>query len=205
MSQQATTVYIVRHGETDYNARGIIQGYLDIPLNSKGQEQAVSLAKRLVGDHPIDQIFSSDLLRAAGTASIIADALDLSVTSREDLREIHLGSWEGKGWPDILAEDPGTRERYFENWWLFDEHGGESRKVAWQRISQALDEIISENFGQKILLVAHGAIIRLMIQRVIHCQKVRAPIDIDNCSLSKVVHDENGLRLSYLNDCSHLK
>ncbi len=96
---------LVRHGESEWNAAGRLQGQADPPLSNLGRHQAARAAARLV-DEPIDAIVSSDLVRASATARALADAIGMPVTERVDLREVDLGSWTGAAREEIEAAIP---------------------------------------------------------------------------------------------------
>ena len=89
-----TTLLLVRHGETDWNAEGKLQGHTDRPLNDYGRRQAQILADRLAKEK-IDAVYASDLCRARETAEILGERLGLAVGVDPDLREKNWGSWEG--------------------------------------------------------------------------------------------------------------
>jgi len=89
-----TELLLVRHGETDWNAAGRLQGHTDRPLSDYGREQARRLAEELVGEE-FDAIYASDLARARETAEIVGAQLDLPVVLDPDLREKNWGTWEG--------------------------------------------------------------------------------------------------------------
>ena len=97
----ATTIYIVRHGETDANLYNMIQGQTDVPLNESGLKQAELVGRRL-RNFPFDVIYSSDLSRAAVTAKNIAGEREVILT--KELREWNLGAWQGKYLSDIAVE-----------------------------------------------------------------------------------------------------
>ncbi|HEY5099343.1 MAG TPA: histidine phosphatase family protein, partial [Gaiellaceae bacterium] len=97
-----TTLLLVRHGETDWNAERRWQGHADVPLNDRGREQARVLAEQLTGES-IDAIYSSDLSRARDTADIVGVRLGVPVVVDADLREIDVGPIEG-----MTAEETGT-------------------------------------------------------------------------------------------------
>src|SRR5436190_1312043 len=99
-----TTLLLVRHGETDWNAAGRLQGHTDRPLNEYGRRQAKELADRLAGEGA-DAIYASDLSRAKETAEIVGERLGLTVVIDADLREKNWGSWEG------LTGDGGLHEQ----------------------------------------------------------------------------------------------
>ena len=93
--QNFCTLYIVRHGETEWNVKKIIQGNEDIPLNKKGESQAKELAKKL-RHIKFDVIFSSDLIRAKRTAEIINIEKKLIVQTTKALKERYFGKYQGK-------------------------------------------------------------------------------------------------------------
>ncbi len=95
MKDKLTTIYIVRHGETEWNARKLLQGHKNIPLNENGANQARELARRFKNIH-FDVIFSSDLLRARQTAEIVALERQMIVVTTKALREYAYGKYEGK-------------------------------------------------------------------------------------------------------------
>ena len=89
-----TTLLLVRHGETDWNAEGKLQGHTDRPLNAYGRRQAQTLAERFASES-IDALYASDLSRARETAEILGAKLGLGVEVDPDLREKNWGNWEG--------------------------------------------------------------------------------------------------------------
>src|ERR1700704_4943984 len=89
-----TELLLVRHGETDWNAEGKLQGHTDRPLNDHGRRQAQALAERLAGNS-IDAVYASDLSRARETAEMVGEKLGLPVLVDPDLREKNWGNWEG--------------------------------------------------------------------------------------------------------------
>jgi len=101
-----TTLLLVRHGETDWNAERRWQGHADVPLNERGREQARALAEQLAGES-VDAIYSSDLSRARDTADILGARLDVPVVVDADLREIDVGPVEG-----LTAEESAA----FDGW-----------------------------------------------------------------------------------------
>src|SRR3989339_1397072 len=98
-------LYLVRHGETEWNVQKIIQGHKDIPLNQKGEKQARRLAKKLV-KIKFGVVFSSDLLRAKRTAEIVVLEKKIAVKTTKTLRERHFGRFEGKSWKERFNKKP---------------------------------------------------------------------------------------------------
>jgi probable phosphoglycerate mutase len=157
-----TTLLLVRHGETDWNAEGRLQGHTDRPLNDHGRRQAAALAERLADDD-IDAVYASDLARARETAEILAERLGLPVVTDPDLRERNWGNWEGL---------TGTeRDRV--------EYVGEDREAHGARVIQAVRRIAAQHPGERIVVVTHGGSLR-RIQAAV--KGVADPV-IDNCAV----------------------
>jgi probable phosphoglycerate mutase len=149
-----TTILLVRHGETDWNAERRVQGHSDTPLNETGRSQARALAEELA-DEGIDAVYSSDLLRAHETARIVARARGLEVTSIRDLRERHFGTWEGLTDDEIFARFPEARNGSWGD--------GESREEMAGRVLQALQRIAETHEGGRVLVVSHGGPLRAVL------------------------------------------
>ncbi|OBR64813.1 phosphoglycerate kinase [Paenibacillus oryzae] len=148
---------LVRHGLTDWNARGIIQGQSDIPLNDEGREQAARLAKRLAEESRLwDAVVSSDLQRAHATAKVIADKLSIPLLEPDmRWRERHFGEAEGT----TLAQ----REARWGLDWKQRELGIESDKALRERGREAVRKLEERESGRNILVVSHGSLIAQML------------------------------------------
>jgi probable phosphoglycerate mutase len=151
-------LHFIRHGETDWNTGHRVQGHTDVPLSTRGEEQARELAERLAG-WPIEAIFSSDLRRALDTARPLADRLGLEVRIDPILRERNFGAFEGLHDSEVEAQlddadafwrDPDTRP-----------DGGESRRELWERVGGFLDRLLADPPADEIAIVSHGGTIRL--------------------------------------------
>jgi 2,3-bisphosphoglycerate-dependent phosphoglycerate mutase len=160
MDSLGIEVWLVRHGQTDWNKEGRYQGQRDIPLNAAGMAQAAQTAELLARlQVPFDGIFSSDLLRARQTAGMIGERLGLPVFLDPRLREISLGSWEGQrhidvSGPGLFMDESGAAD--------IDQPyapGGETVLSVAQRGCQALDAIAGVHPGQRLIVVAHGLIL----------------------------------------------
>lgn len=154
-----TILTLVRHGETDWNSGGRIQGSTDIPLNDTGRAQARELAERLAAEYAGREavIVSSDLSRAAETADILAQALGTTVSLRmPGLQERSYGDAEG-------MDAPSFYETYGP-WHAADVPNAETWPVVRERALAALAEAVaSAPEGVDVIAVAHGALIREVI------------------------------------------
>ena len=173
-------LYLIRHGETDWNRQGRLQGSQDIPLNELGRAQAAEAAKRLARLRPdfasLDYV-ASPMLRARETMSIIRDALSLGTEDvRLDprLREITFGAWEGLTWPELTLQDcEGARARMRDKW-NYVPPQGESYAMLAQRLAPWLDSLTQETVA-----VAHGGVARaLMVLAAGHDPTEAADADI---------------------------
>lgn len=196
---------LVRHGESEWNALGRLQGQADPPLSKLGRRQAAHVASRLV-DEGVEAIVSSDLVRAAETAGALASGVGLEVERREDLREVDLGSWTGASRDQLQAEVPELWRRWrvegVEGW-----EGGEKYADAMLRIGAAVASIAAEHEGTTVVAVSHGGSIRLAT-----CHLLGMPADqlgrimsIGNASITEFLVEPDGTgRLVRLNDNAHL-
>jgi broad specificity phosphatase PhoE len=150
-----TTIFLARHGQTDWNAARRWQGHADPPLNEHGRTEAQALAESLV-PHGIEAIYSSDLGRARETAEIVAARLGLSVTLDARLREVDVGEWSGLTTPEIEQMYPGAMERRREG--LTGWTSGEEMEAMGHRVVEAL---LAIEVG-RALVVAHGGPLRFV-------------------------------------------
>ncbi|HET9115994.1 MAG TPA: histidine phosphatase family protein [Gaiellaceae bacterium] len=164
---------LVRHGETDWNAEGRLQGHTDRPLSEYGRRQARRLAEELV-DEPLDAIYASDLARARETAEIVGERLTLPVMLDRDLREKDWGTWEGL--------TPAERDRV--------ELVGESTKAHQERILRALGRIAQRHPGARVLVVTHGGSMR----RVQTAALGMAMPVVENCGRWLCAWEDGGFR-----------
>lgn len=148
---------LMRHGETDWNAEGRLQGHRDIPLNALGVSQASAAAPSVAVLAP-QVILCSDLSRARSTAAPVSELTGLPVSIDKRLRETSMGRWEGLTRADVVAGWPGEWER----WRATSAHSappeGESRWQVAERGNGVVDDLDSGDV-QRALLVAHGGLI----------------------------------------------
>lgn len=168
-----------RHGRTAWNAERRFQGHSDVPLDQTGQAQARDAAPYLAAMHPA-AIFSSDLARAAGTASYLADLTGLPVQLDKDLRERGGGAWEG-------LTDADIRAAYPESYATFIPPDGEPVESVADRVSAAFERIADglEESSPLAVVVSHGAAISLGVSRLLGLpERVRVLGPLGNCSWS---------------------
>lgn len=152
---------LLRHGQTDYNATGRMQGHLESQLTAEGVAQAARVAPEVARLKP-QRIISSDLRRAADTADVVAAACGVPVEIDPRLRETHLGEWQGRTVADIETGWPGAIAAWrADPFWA--PPGGESRVAVVRRCTPVVEEIddqlAEESEASTVVLVAHGGMI----------------------------------------------
>lgn len=156
-----TKIILVRHGESIGNATRTILGHTDLDLTELGYRQANATAEHLK-DEKIDNIYSSDLIRAYNTAVPHAKMRNLEINTDKNLRELYIGQWENLKVDDLIAK--WGREAFEVDWHghfgTFTFPGGESVQAGGKRFFDAILSICKENEGKTILVCAHAAIIR---------------------------------------------
>lgn len=199
-----STVLLIRHGETDWNASGRWQGQSDIPLNDHGVSQANLLAKRL-RSWPIDIVYSSDLARAAQTASILGHGLGLQPILDQAWRERSGGEFEGLTAEELRKAAGENPVRIRDKDWA--PPGGETDGQVAERVQEAFDRIVSGHPGKMIAIVSHGGSIMALLSLVVGLPAgERARIWVSsNSGFSIIEIGERGAYLIRLNDESHLE
>lgn len=202
-----TRVYLVRHGETEWNANSKVQGTLDTDLNEIGLQQAVLVAKKLAGEN-ISAVYSSSLKRAKITAKKIAEACNLEVNELHDFREICLGPWQGLTIQEINEKYADHFKVYRESPSDFNMPGAETFLQVTERFCNAMNQIVAANPERNIVIVSHGAAIKAAMITTLgmelrHYNKFR----IDNASLSILDFSDKhngGVIVHCMNNTCHL-
>jgi probable phosphoglycerate mutase len=159
-------VHLIRHGETDWNREGRLQGRRDIPLNALGRAQAEDVARRLgQSGVPVETaaFLSSPLLRARETTEILRRALGLDPSSYridERLAELSFGDWEGSSWRELRRREPDALARRERDKWSFVPPGGESYADLAARLAPIIETL------DGMVLVAHGGVARALLVRL---------------------------------------
>lgn len=160
-----TRLLLVRHGETDWNADGRVQGHLDVPLNEAGRAQARRVAAALAGAG-IAAVYSSDLSRAADTAASIAARVGLDVRRDPALRERHLGAWQGMTITEVARRFPDEYRCHREGV-EFAPQGGETFREFQDRVCDAVDRIAALHEDQTVVIVMHGGPVKVFVLRLL--------------------------------------
>lgn len=196
---------LIRHGETDWNSEGRMQGRIDLPMNSRGTEQAERLAARLAEEEQIDVIYTSPLIRARATAEIIAQRFGQSPIPDLRLVERSVGQLEGLTLDDFKRRYPDLYRTWHDSNDHFRLPDGETREECLERIQSFLAMLRTRHTGARVALVTHGGTLSLMLGAAIGLDLTkRFPFRFDNASLSKVDMKSTLPRIDLLNDTCHL-
>lgn len=160
-------IYIVRHGETDWNIQELMQGHRDVPLNTKGRVQAEEIAKDLKNIY-LNVIYSSPLSRAYETACIINAFHKAPIIKDNDLRERRFGDLEGKPYKEINAYHAAL---LFSETWNYPDYRpphGESVNDVKKRVIEFTKKILQKYEGETVLIVSHGVTQRILTAILLH-------------------------------------
>lgn len=207
----ATTVLLVRHGESAAahpdRPFPLVDGHGDPPLHVEGERQAALLGARLAGEHEagrtISALYVTTLRRTHQTAAPLATALGIDPVVVPELREVHLGEWEGGAFRAMAASNHPIvqRVRDDERW----DHipGAEPMEAFDERVRRGLDRIVAAHPDQRVVVVAHGGVIGHLLHQATGASRFAFTWS-DNASISELVVWGDRRRLVRFNDRSHL-
>lgn len=195
---------LVRHGETMWNKEGRTQGRRDSSLTEEGLKQAFLLGQWLKREE-IDIMYSSPLNRARSTAEIIGNIIGKEPHFNDGLAELGFGAWEGLTVKEIEGSYPEDLKI-----WHTEPHNanipdGETLAIGQERVNSSINSIINDNEGKNILLVSHGAIIKLFILSFLGMSLADYyKLRFDNCCINIIEFKKRGPVLVKYNDVSFM-
>lgn len=196
-----TTIYLIRHGESEGNKIRSFLGHTDLPLTEKGHAQAEMTANYLknIG---ADVIYSSDLLRAYQTACHTADILCLPVIKNQGVREIFAGQWEGQLFDDLMVKYKKSYGVWKNDIGNAIPDGGESVMHLSGRVFSAVEEIAKINDGKTVFIFTHATPIRTFASRCLgkSLDELKELPWANNASVTKVEYDGKFKLVDYGND-----
>ncbi len=188
---------LVRHGETEANAAGMLQGWGDSPLSARGARQARAVAARLdKRDYAL--VASSHLTRAVATAAPLGEPVEIP-----DLAEMDMGAWEGMTWQQVVARHPVEMEALREGKDVTLD-GGESTAEFSARIQRGLTQVRAMlSAGERALVVTHGGVIHTTVRRILGTG--RGPLGgVTNGALTTLRWEGDDVSLAAYNDTWHV-
>lgn len=208
MTVAGTEFWVVRHGESTWNACGRYQGQTDVPLSELGRLQALALAERLAGQE-FAAVYASDLARAFQTGQIVTEKLVHPKTVQTDigLREIDVGELGGLLRGDIQQRFPDYFAALNQDPWLTPRPGGESMKDLFQRTRAVFTSLCEEYAGRRVLVFTHGGVVRATVGLALGGVPTRAwtRLSVTNTSITRVLLGQSEGTLLSFNDSAHLE
>jgi broad specificity phosphatase PhoE len=199
-------IYLIRHGQSEANAEGRIQGWFDSPLNGLGRRQAHCLARRLSTESPFFAIFSSPLRRAAETAEIIADHLNCPINFENDLREYNMGPITGLTLQEVKEQFPGRYLTFKHNKRSPHLPGEEGEDAFLERVRQCMDKILQQiPDDQSVQIISHSGTLNACLRNWLGLtNNSRRLFSFHNASITVVKANALDKRIIYANDTYHL-
>lgn len=201
-----TKIILIRHGETEYNNKGIFRGRMDVELNENGKEQAHELAQELEEQFDINKIYTSPLIRSKETAVILGEELDLEVVEEDGFNNIDLGNWQGTPKEEIKTKFPNMWKKWVYQPEELEIPSGETLNGILKRVKEAINRTVGENKGKTIAIVSHRSILKVLIAYLLGIkQDYFWKFRLENCSYSIFNYsDDRGYMLTLLNQYKHL-
>lgn len=197
-------LYLIRHGESTYNAEERIQGQSDVPLSELGRRQGQAVAEALA-TMPIEAVYSSPLCRASDTARPIADRHGLPVCTDPRLMELNVGVFANRLRSELADEYPTELAQWLGGDEDFVIPGGESRRQLTERGCEAIRSIVAMGHREAVI-VTHGGLLSVTLRRLLNLVDPLPPFAIQNGSITRIAIDGNGrFSLVALNEVEHLR
>ena len=200
-----TEIYLVRHGQTEWNTQLIFRGRKDIPLNERGHKEARAIARALK-DRNIDAIYTSPLRRAVETAQPVATLFDLEVVPVQGLIDIDYGEWEGVSHHEIKKRYTDEYAQWEQRPELVRFPQGETLDAVKERAFGALTDIVRINPARSVLIISHRVINKVLLCALLglsnaHFWEIRQ----DTGCINVMEHSRDRFVLCAMNDTCHLK
>lgn len=200
-----TRLFLVRHGETEYNKNGLLQGRgIDAPLNETGKHQAEMVA-RFLEPEGTGEIFSSSMRRTIETATPLADKTLNKLQSFGELDEMNFGDLEGMKTADIQNELQNIHSRWASGDVDYAIPGGESPSQVFERADSRIRNILNKGGHQTKVFVLHGRLIRILLSKWLgYGLENMHKIEHQNGAINHVLKNDVSFNIVYLNKTDHL-
>ncbi|QBP42799.1 histidine phosphatase family protein [Paenisporosarcina antarctica] len=198
------TLYITRHGQTEWNVQSRMQGWADSPLTATGVSAAIQLGKRLQ-DVPLHAVYSSTSGRAIDTAQLIIGERHIPLIQKEDLREINVGEWQGMLSSEIERDFADQVKTYYKHPNHFESTSGENFHSLKERVLRTVEEISTTHPAGHVLIVTHGVVKKCLINHFTGAQldSLWDPPFIHGTSLTMMEIDNESQKFTMIGDMSH--
>ncbi|MDI6530751.1 phosphoserine phosphatase 1 [Bacillus mycoides] len=201
-----TTVYVTRHGETEWNVAKRMQGRKNSALTENGMQQAKQLGDHMK-DLPLHAIYSSPSERTLHTAELIKGERDIPIIADEHFYEINMGTWEGQTIADLEMHYPEELQLFWYEPHLFQSTSGEDFTTVKKRVIEGIHLLLEKHKGENILIVSHAAAAKLLVGHFagIEIENVWDDPFMHSASLSVIEFDGNLGEVKQFADISHFQ
>lgn len=196
-----TRLFLIRHGQTDYNRKKRYAGFTDVPLNDLGRRQIGKLKKRLQGK-AFHKVYVSDRKRAIESARMIF--ADKKAQKLPELREIHFGVFEGLTYGQIMKKYPAVYKKWLKDPFSVKIPKAEKLADFRKRVVRALHKIIVKHKHETVAIVCHGGPISIFVNHILKEKNFWKYIP-RSASLSIIEHKNGKSKIRSLNDTMHLE
>lgn len=201
-----TTLYVTRHGETEWNIAKRMQGRKNSNLTDTGMLQAKQLGEH-IKDIPLQAIYSSPSGRTMHTAELIKGERSIPIIADEHFYEINMGSWEGQMLADLEAQYPEEVHTFWNEPHRFCSTSGESFYDVYNRVIEGVNLLLEKHRGEHILIVSHAAAAKLLLGHFagLSVEKVWDDPFMHSASLSVIEFEEEKSSVKQFADISHFQ
>lgn len=200
-----TNVYLVRHGQTEWNKKMTFRGRADIPLNEVGRREARAISETLKNKN-IDAIYTSPLRRSVETAQPSARFFHLEIVAVQGLIDINYGDWEGLTFHEVQKRYSDEYAKWEKTPHLIRFPHGESLDEARERSFHAFNNIVKENLGKSLLIIPHRVINKVLLCALLGLSNSHFwEIKQDTGCINLIEYSNEKYILSLMNDTCHLK
>lgn len=197
-------IYLIRHGQTEWNADGRWQGMIDIPLSETGLNQAAALASYM-SSSSLSSVYSSDLQRAVQTAEPLAKIINLPLHRDARLREQNLGVFQGLTHEEHREKFPDLVQAMYRDYWGFTFPEGENRGQVRDRVIAFWNELLIREPEGETAIVLHGGTIRVLLMHMLGPSRELDHVKLLNTSITTLEWEGEKVRLVELAQIPHLQ
>jgi probable phosphoglycerate mutase len=201
-----TRLFLVRHGETEYNKKGMMQGRgIDAPLNDTGHRQAQLIAENLESEGP-DVIVSSGMIRAIETARPLSEKLSKPIHSFSELDEMNFGDFEGQKSSNIQKELKQLHDTWAKGEVNVPIPGGESPVEVYERADGRIRTLLNEGSNETKVFFLHGRLIRILLSKWLgYGLQNMHKVEHQNGAINHILKNHVSFNVVYLNKTDHLR
>nr|WP_239558870.1 histidine phosphatase family protein [Peribacillus deserti] len=199
------TIYLVRHGKTEWNVQLRWQGWGNGELTEEGIHGALQLGERLK-DEPIEMVYASSSKRAYQTAELIMGKRPIQIVRDDLLREMHFGDWEGRTKDEVIAQYASEVKAFWETPHLYTRDQGELFPQVYERAGKVWQQILENHSTGTVLVVSHSIFLRILLSylKELPLEKLFKQEPLVNTSLTKVQIVDGKAKVVFEGDTSHL-